>query len=354
MVRRTVGSLKKGKNSSVSICLFVCVAVTVSVITATLITVHNSLSLRLDQLSGRMSQVGSNRISDTNKLLIVYNKPPKTGSTTIRVAMSEAMLTEGKQIARCYKMIEWNDMSVRSIINMHDIDFWGCHVRLFQERYESISQMRRGNVAFMTSTRDPSNIILSAYLQLNRNRSQEIMSLNGHEAIQAEVQQFREFVGTYPVDALYSFHGAAVPMKECPPKWANVQAMRNIAERYEVVVDLERADESALMVELVLGVKPVFNQWLNQRTTNSSHPVMKALRDVDTSHKECGNKLVHNTLKQKFNLIKDRLMQNGCFVEETGDYSLCEAAKLTRDSVQRDRNYQRAMQLRGQLRSFMP
>lgn len=266
--------------------------------------------------------------------LVIYNKPPKTGSTTIRVAMSKAMAEKNLKSAHCFSMTEWNDMGLRTIISLHDIGFWGCHTRLFQQRYNAISSMRGGNVIFMTSTRDSANIILSAYLQFHRARQSQIMSMTDENDIKNEVQQFRTFVDKYPVDALYSFHGATVPLKECPPQWSHTFAMREIAERYQVVVDLERADESAVMVERVIGVRPDFGVWLNPRTTDNSHPVISALMAVDTSHRSCGNELVHSVLKQQFNIIKDRLMQNNCFDEATGSYDLCDKVKLTSSSIQ--------------------
>lgn len=266
--------------------------------------------------------------------LVIYNKPPKTGSTTIRVAMSKAMAETGIKSAHCFSMTEWNDMALRTIINLHDIGFWGCHTRLFEQRFKSVASMRGGNVIFMTSTRDSGNIILSAYLQFHRARQEQIMSLTNEEEIKAEVQKFGEFVDDYPIDALYSFHGASIPLKECPPRWPHTLAMREIAERYQIVVDLERADESAVMVERVTGVRPDFGVWLNPRTTNDSHPVINALMQVNTSHRSCGNELVHSVLKQQFNIIKDRLMQNDCFDEDTGSYELCEKVKLTTSSMQ--------------------
>lgn len=266
--------------------------------------------------------------------LVLYNKPPKTGSTTIRVAMSKAMAEKGIKSAHCFSMTEWNDMALRTIVHLHDIGFWGCHVRLFEPRFNTVASMRGGNVIFMTSTRDSGNIILSAYLQLHRARQDQIMALTDEKEIQAEVQQFEQFVDDYPIDALYNFHGASVPLKECPPRWPHTLAMRDIAERYQVVVDLERADESTVMVERVTGVRPDFGAWLNPRTTNDSHPVINALMQVNTSHRSCGNELVHSVLKQQFNIIKDRLMQNDCFDEATGSYELCEKVKLTTSSMQ--------------------
>lgn len=267
------------------------------------------------------------------KRLVVYNKPPKTGSTTIRVAMSKAMAKKNMKSARCFSMTEWNDMSVRSIVNIHNIDFWGCHVRLHENRYKTIASLRNGNVLFMSSTRDPKSIILSAFLQQNRARQDEILSCTKESDITKEVKLFKQFVDEYPIDALYDFHGAAVPLKECPPRWSHVLAIREVAERYEIIVDLERPEESAAMVEKIVGVKPDFDLWLNPRTTNTTNPVLSAFLNVDTSHRSCGNDLVHKVMLQRFNLIKDRLMQNGCFDEDTGTYELCDKVKLTLHSI---------------------
>lgn len=109
--------------------------------------------------------------------------------------------------------------------------------------------------------------------------------------------------------------------------------MRNIAARYEVVIDLTRPVESASLFEIVTGIRPVFDLRYNERTTDANSPLLRELRKIDTSHKSCGNELVHDTLKQQFNIIKDRLLQNRCFDEMTGSYELCERAKLAGGEV---------------------
>lgn len=99
------------------------------------------------------------------------------------------------------------------------------------------------------------------------------------------------------------------------------------------------------MVQVVTGLKPDFNIFFNERTTNISGPMLTALSKVDTSHRTCGNELVHKVLLQQFNIMKDRLMQNMCFDEDTGTYDLCNKvsfkrsamAKRTRDEAQRAR-----------------
>lgn len=281
-----------------------------------------------------------------SRKLLFYNRPPKTGSTTIRIAFKEALDKLGMVSARCFNRIEWNEMGVKTIINRREIDFYGCHTRLITRRYKDIAHMRNGNVTFITSTRDPKNIILSAFLQFNRDR--DIPKITDPEQMNVEVQRYKEYIEKYPVDALYRYHGAENVLRGCPVQWEHQESMRFIAERYEVIIDLDRPEESATMVEAVTGLRPDFSGMYNTRTTDTSRPMLAELMKVDASHKTCGNALVHQTLKQQFNIIKDRLMQNRCFDEDTGTYALCEKAALTMGEI-RERNRKESFQARTRL-----
>lgn len=266
-----------------------------------------------------------------HKRLIIYNRPPKTGSTTVRIAVKHALDDYSMHAAKCFNMIEWNEMALKTIVNRRNIDFYGCHTRLTNERYAYISQMRGGNVTFITNTREPSNIILSAYLQLNRERN--IAQITDPSQMAKEVQSYKNHVEKYPVDALYAYHGSDVPLSQCPIEWRHEEAMRRVAERYELIIDLSRPKESSAMMKVVTGLSPDFTSHFNERTKDTSGSMLAALKAVNTSHKLCGNELVHKVLMQQFNIIKDRLMQNRCFDEDTGTFELCEKVVLDTKSL---------------------
>lgn len=333
-------SVKHSRETLLVVVLSVWLAITFAAVVASVFVVK---SLNLSEINRNLHSLSipatQRAVSEAHvaksQRLILYNKPPKTGSTTIRVAMTELMEKNNMNAAHCFRRTEWNDMSIRSIVNLHKIDFWGCHLRLTKDKVNNLMMMRGGNVVFMTSTRRPENIILSSYLQYNRNREREILSRTSEGDIQKEVALYKSFVDQYPIDALYVFHGAEEPLKECPVKWPHVLSMREVAERYEIVVDVTRPEESAAMVQRVTGLRPNFGEWLNQRTTNHSNPVIKAFLNVDTSHRECGNDLVHKTLMQRFNIIKDRVMENECFDEMTGRFERCDSVKMTTEHLKR-------------------
>lgn len=294
----------------------------------------DDILMQLDELRERVNGpmvMGDNRGMEMGKRLVFYNRPPKTGSTSVRVAMKKALEKEGKVSAHCFNMIEWNEMGIRTIINRRDVDFYGCHTRLEEERYKEVKEMRQGNVVFMTSTRDASKLILSAYLQDKRDR--DFTKITGQKEIEGEVKKFKEWAKSFPIDFLYKFHGGKQVFDSCPYEWRHVFEMRDLASRYEIVVDLEKAEESASMTEAVLGIRPDFGDKYNERSTNTS-ACIQALMKVDTSERSCGNELVHHVLRQQFNIIKDRLMQNRCFEEGDGSWWPCDQVQLTMDGVQ--------------------
>ncbi|PXF47545.1 hypothetical protein BWQ96_02689 [Gracilariopsis chorda] len=290
--------------------------------------------------------------SPHTKRLLFYNRPPKTGSTSVRIAMKNALNKDNMVAAKCFNMIEWNEMALRTIINRRNVDFYGCHTRLVPDRFRDISQMRGGNVTFMTSTREASDIVLSAYLQDQRDR--RVADITGKKEMDEEIARYKKFVEKYPVDALYAYHGAGDihKLSSCPVSWQHTLAMRRIAERYEIVVDLEKADESAVMVEAVTGLKPDLNLFYNERTKQKS-PMLDKLGAIDTSHKTCGNELVHEVLTMQFNVIKDRLMQNRCFDEGSASAHLCDRIKLTADSIA-ERGRLESMKARDALKKLQP
>lgn len=260
------------------------------------------------------------------KNLIFYNRPPKTGSTSVRIAMKRALDAAGLVSAKCFNRIEWNEMALRTIINRRAVDFYGCHTRLTEERYADLLAIRGHNVTLMTSTRDPSRLILSAYLQ-EHFRQVNVTDVEEHIDFKLEKSRYTNFVNSYPIDALYAYHGGSVPLKECPVTSEHEAEMRRIAERYEVVVDLGKPRESSAMVELVTGLKPDLGLAENVRVKELT-PLLKYLLTLNTSHRTCGNELVHRVLIQQFNLIKDRLLQNDCFTEANDTHTNCDKTEL--------------------------
>lgn len=251
--------------------------------------------------------------------LIFYHRPGKTGSTTIRIAMSQAMRAVGRRAAHCFNRVEWNEMGWKLILA--NVDFYGCHTRLTNHRYRDI-QDRHHNVLFMTSTREASSIVLSTYLQRNRHRS--IANISDPIAMAEELDRYRTFVDTeFPIDHLYGFHvpDGSPPLTSCPPTEHHVIAMRHAAERYDIVVDI--VDQPQISEALVAhrtggAIRPnFFGPPFNVRADPAS-PMIAALQRVDTTHRTCGNALVHEILSQQLDLLRDRLLEESCFDEVLG------------------------------------
>lgn len=260
------------------------------------------------------------------KRLIFYNRPPKTGSTSVRIAMKRALDAVNMVSAKCFNRIEWNEMSMRTIIKRRNIDFYGCHTRLTDERYNELLYIRGHNVTLMTSTREPSRLILSSYLQENF-RNVNVSEVEQHIDVPKEKERYLKFVNSYPIDALYAYHGGIIPLTQCPVTREHIDEMKRIVQRYEIVVNLEKPKESQAMIKLITGLEPNLEINENVRVKEVT-PLLRHLLRVNTSHRTCGNELVHNTLIQQFNLIKDRLMHNDCYDESAQSHSKCDDSVL--------------------------
>lgn len=152
----------------------------------------------------------------------------------------------------------------------------------------------------MTSTREAADVILSAYLRVNRGRN--VAGISDPAAMDVEIGRFGEHVRIYPVDALYGYRGADVPLDKCPHEDAHEDAMRRVAERYETVGDLEKPAKSAALVEIVTGLRPDFCLRFNERGAHEASAMLETLAGADTSRRSCGNTLVQRCCRSSSTL----------------------------------------------------
>lgn len=312
---------------------FVIKAVTISACTVfalSFIVSVSNLQEDVPSLSEHMLAQFDQRAPEDRRLLF-FNRPPNTGSDSVHKAIEKAVKGAGLSSASCFSRMHWNEMVMRTSLNRGNIDFYGCSARMPMERFCEVAQMRNGNVIFVTSTRDPAEVILYSYLEVNRARN--LLDVSDPESIRKEVDSFCGYVAKYPVDALYNFHGGHIPLVSCPAKFQHLLA-RLVVSRYEVVVDLRKPEESAEMMEIATGLRPDFcAPQYEDREMDLSNSMLAALSRVNVSKANCGNELVRKVLRQQFNVIKDRLMQNRCFDEPTGTFELCERAVLKKSEV---------------------
>lgn len=253
------------------------------------------------------------------------------------------------------------------------VDVYTCRLQLSKARYRALQEQRGHNVTFMTSTVDPVVMVTASYLErvfgtaAGINASEWIhkvlsssatlsderdnSSKTGNNVHTNVIKGFRTFVKQFPVGALYDFHGADedFALTECPTRYEQMASLRRIVSRYEAVIDLDRPAESAALVDIVTdgGLKPDFDTASTTTTAVTTalmlrqkeyreHSLINGLLQVAqnlSSTHLCGHQLVHGMLVQQFNLIKDRLLQNRCFDEDSGTFRLCELMPLHRDNM---------------------
>lgn len=253
------------------------------------------------------------------------------------------------------------------------VDVYTCRLQLSKARYRALQEQRGHNVTFMTSTVDPVVMVTASYLERvfgvaagnnvsewihkvlsssspilpdERNNKNNSRTSNKYTSV---IKGFEAFVKRFPIGALYDFHGADedFALTECPTRYEQMASLRRVVSRYEAVIDLDRPAESTALVDIVTdgSLKPNFDTATTAATTTASmlrqdkhrgHPLISGLlqvaRNLSGTHL-CGHQLVHGMLVQQFNLIKDRLLQNRCFDEDSGTYRLCELMPLHRDNM---------------------
>lgn len=256
--------------------------------------------------------------------LLFYNRPPDTHSPLVHAALSQAARAAGFSEAPCFATPHWNELVLHTSLRRHAPSFYGCAVRLPATRQRAVERAR-ANVTFVTDTRPGRHVLVAEFLRRRRP--------GAGADVRREAAAFARFVRGYGVGGLLGFHGVGERLRACPYREAHVGAMRAAAARYEAVVDLRRPGESADMVEIVSGLRPRFAAPAEVAWNGAPRALVEALLEVDTSAVDCGNELVHTVLMQQFNIIKDRLMQNGCFDEVTGSSRLCDAVQLNKSEV---------------------
>lgn len=280
--------------------------------------------------------------------LLIYNRAPGgAGSGAVAAAMNEAYVAHGRRAAHCFKHASYNEMSLRTVINRDRVDLYACSIKLTKQRYRDLMTFRGGNVTLMTSTTSATNAMVGAYLaQALATNNASVESVTDDEGIANHVRLYKRFMEeSYDIGEVYNFHGAGeeFTLHSCPTEYEHLAALQRIAARYEIIVDLDKPEESAALVEIVTGVRPDFTT----RTTTS--PLVMALAQVDVpDHRGCALQLVHRLLTLQFNLIKDRLLQNRCFDEHKGSFHLCDFMPLRKENVT-DRTRQQSFDLKDML-----
>lgn len=186
------------------------------------------------------SEVGMTRETLEERMCdapIVYNKPAKTGSTSIQTAMISWAKSSGRRGIKCSAYIAKTSMQLRECIP-HDSSrcaVLATHIELDAGTRELITKRLGGDFISMTSTRAPQERLVSFYMQTKKIRSAEAQEHMG------EIAAFAR--GMNPWD-LYNYHTGEARTGRCPLDEMEKRVLVNMVKHYDIVLDMDLPDES--------------------------------------------------------------------------------------------------------------
>lgn len=168
---------------------------------------------------------------------IVYNKPAKTGSTSIQSAMISWANSSSRHAIRCSPYIAKASMQLRECI---PYDPTRCavlatHVELDRSTRELLTHRLGGRFILLTSTRDPLQRIVSLYMQMRRIQADQA---------QKNLSDIEDFTrGLNPWD-LYNYHTGEARTGTCPMEEVEKRLLVNLVKHVDIVLDIDLLDQS--------------------------------------------------------------------------------------------------------------
>lgn len=168
---------------------------------------------------------------------IVYNKPAKTGSTSIQSAMIAWAKSSGRRGIKCSSYIAKASMQLRECI---PYDSSRCavlttHMELDRDTRELLANRLGGRFVSVTSTRAPVQRIVSLYMQMRRMRVDEARKN------MSDIESFAR--GLNPWD-LYNYHSGEARTGSCPMEEVEKRVLVKLVKHYDIVVDMDLREHS--------------------------------------------------------------------------------------------------------------
>ena len=212
---------------------------------------------------------------------IVYNKPHKTGSTTIQQGLLAWARASGRRAVACSPYVARNSMALRECIPVAErrCAVVASHLELDDGTRRLLRRRLGGDFVSVTSTRAPEARLVSLYLQTRQ--------ISAREA-GARMPDMAAFLRRHNPWELYNYHTGGARAGACPLDEPGRQAVVNLVKHYDVVLDVDEREVSRAILR-DWGLFELSRKRLNRRGGDElvlSARVKQALRNVTCVEEE--------------------------------------------------------------------
>eukprot|EP00177_Eucheuma_denticulatum_P006430 GFKZ01011730.1.p1 GENE.GFKZ01011730.1~~GFKZ01011730.1.p1 ORF type:complete len:331 (-),score=34.68 GFKZ01011730.1:44-964(-) len=240
------------------------------------------------------------------KFPLVYNKPHKTGSTTVQRALSNWAKEHNRTFVSCSDYIDKASLQLRECLKP---DPSGCaviatHIVLDRDTKVLLTE-RFGSYKLLTSTRRARSRILSAFLQYHWTKARYLRK---------EDEVFlREFLDSFNPWTLYNYHTGLYREGACPLSEEGRHAVAQLAKTFDVVVDVDLVKQSEAILEH-WGLCRLGGIHANTRGAAD----MRVPDDVERRLKEvsCVEEELHRLLRLRMASLYEKATGKNCLLGE--------------------------------------
>lgn len=167
---------------------------------------------------------------------IVYNKPGKTGSTTILGAIRKWTKETGRPLYYCGNTVRITTLTLNGCLPE---DHSGCavvamHIELDQWTMNFLEE-KIGKFMLVTSLRSPEERLMSSIMQN--------LKITYKEAPQ-RMSEIRSELAARTGWAVYNYHTGSTRTGSCPVTGHDEKILLQLVRRYDVIIDLEYLEQS--------------------------------------------------------------------------------------------------------------
>lgn len=168
---------------------------------------------------------------------LVYNKPPKSGSSFIQTVITNWSEEQGRNNYKCSQRPVQTNLLLEECIP-ETPDYCGilnCHVFL-NSHTKKLLEYRLPGHRLLTSTRYPAHRIVSFFLHLNHLKYSDFDDGNFTTLL--------HYLSEYNPWRLYNYHTGQDRMGKCPLDYGEKIVIASLAQQYHIVIDVNLRNAS--------------------------------------------------------------------------------------------------------------